>query len=606
MYSAPRSRAVLRGSMCYGLLFFCICFVFVEQTNAQSKIPCNQITGEMGYTVKSVEIAARWIPPDVRTRVEELVGLGRLFDPPNLTAAMELLREELVASENMFSIRLAGSTSVLYLDAEVCDISDSTHTNQARVTIRAHYLRIDLYNIGRNFLPVPRTGRPAFFRRVPKFLLLTSPVIGITTDRQYGAAVMLQTSTDLLQIPEVKTKDKHSPLRLNADLDLRKSLEHPFYSAAFNLNLVKPVYTDTTVGWSVDLRYAKHDLPLGKNRYRRELLRFTAAIQGSSNVPVFRRFSFGIGGRYLENNVSFYLGDQFDNPERALEVCALTDGRIGQGLTRIGLWFDAGSPNEIDTSPKVSSYQRFSGRIGYGFVLGKGHTNFDMETSLGAGFSWGSPPVYHRYFAGNATGNFLHVPFTSRQAIATPEGPVVRSLGERESGPTTSMGGNLGGTSFINLNMSVAVPIARWSRPLIPDVVISEEPRRLTLRSALKGQASTARNVILDDLILNRGFPEDEKTEEVAEKIVNKDIRPALNYLADRANIYSVKPLMFFDIARINDRELPGKTWLAIGAGLQLMIVVAKLDIGYMHTLSPSADKGKGNLVIRFTVQNFY
>jgi hypothetical protein len=107
------------------------------------------------------------------------------------------------------------------------------------------------------------------------------------------------------------------------------------------------------------------------------------------------------------------------------------------------------------------------------------------------------------------------------------------------------------------------------------------------------------------DLVDNRGFSE-EKAEAEAERIIEKDIRPAINYLADRANVYSIKPALFFDIAQMHKRVIGDKTWAAAGAGLQVNIVNARLDIGYIHTLFPKADASKGNLVLRFIVQDLF
>lgn len=560
----------------------------------------------MGYTVKSVEIRGRWVPADLRAKLEAMVGIGRLFEPANLNLAMKFLREEIVSSENLFAIRLVGSTSVLYIESEVCDVSDSAHPKQAQITISPYYLRIDLFNLGRNLLPIPRTARPSFFREVPSFLLASAPVVGFTNDREYGPAIFLLTSTDLLQVSEIKTSNKARPIRLNADVEIRKSLNNPFHSVGMSLNLAKPVYADTTIGWSLGIGYANQQLPLGKDRYDRQLFRAYGSLQASSNISLLRRYSFGGAARFLKNQYNVYPSQKFDYPENGFEVFALSDGRISKGFSRIGIWFDAANPKDADSIPDVSSYQRLSGRFGYAFVIGNGHQTVDVETSIGAGYSWGSPPPYHRYFAGNAATNFLHVPFTSRQVMAGGDGPVVRSLGEREAGPVNNLGATTGGTAYWNFNLSFALPIRAWARPLIPDIVISEEPRRITLRSALKGTASMAKTFILNDLIDNHGFPDNEETEEVAERMVGQDIRPTLNYFADRANLFSIKPIILFDVARIDDREFADETWVSAGIGIQLTLVVAKLDIGYMRTLAPSADEGKGNLILRFTVQNFY
>ena len=212
--------------------------------------------------------------------------------------------------------------------------------------------------------------------------------------------------------------------------------------------------------------------------------------------------------------------------------------------------------------------------------------------------------MYSEYFAGNTASNFLYSPLQSI-SNTPPDGLVVRSLGEKEGGLPTAFNTVSGGTSYWGVNINFSIPIAKWSAPLIPDVVIQEEPRRLTIRGAIKGQVNTAKSFIANDLALNAGLSDDE-ADAAADRIVDKDIKPTINYLADRANIYSVKPVLFFDAGQITKRGFGDRMWLASGAGLQVNIVNAKLAIGYIQTLFPKVDNAKGNFLMSFSVQNFF
>lgn len=587
------------------LLILCL-FSLVTKVNAQPRVPCNEITADMDFTVKSVHIQGRWVSEAMQSRIEDLVGLGKVFDPSNLNPALENVRDELVNSELDFAIRLIGSTSVLYVDAEVCDVSDSINLRQAKVSIRAYYMRIDLYNTGRNILPVPRSPHASFFREVPSLLLAVSPTVYLMNDRRFGASIGVQTSTDLLTAMHIKKPGTSKPFRLNADLDLRKSLNHPFHTAGINLEAVNPVYSDTSVGWNAGVRYAHYQQPLAKGKYTRQFFRISAAIQGNTNIMFLRKYTVGAGARFLQNRYSLNSITVLKHPENGYEFFAVSDGKLLNGFSRIGIWFDAGVPKNTSFLTTFESYQRVATRLGYGFALGSGHHNFDIETSIGGGYTWGTPPAYNLFFAGNSSSNFLYEPLNSKQNVVIPEGPVIRSLGEREGSLIASNGQLTGGNAYWHVNMSMSFPVPEWAHPLIPDVVISEEPRRVTLRSALKGQASTAKNFILDDLIENHGYPDDEQTEGVADKIIDKDIRPTLNYLADRANLYSIKPLLLFDLAGLDGRSVKHQTFFAAGIGLQVTVVVARLDFAYMHTLAPSSASGRGNMFVRFTLQNFY
>jgi hypothetical protein len=86
-----------------------------------------------------------------------------------------------------------------------------------------------------------------------------------------------------------------------------------------------------------------------------------------------------------------------------------------------------------------------------------------------------------------------------------------------------------------------------------------------------------------------------------------KDINAILSFIADQANIYAVKPLFMFDAARINAPGIPdNRTRLALGAGLQLTIVSARFEAGYMRTVRSLPGDDKGNFVLRLFFQNFF
>jgi hypothetical protein len=86
-----------------------------------------------------------------------------------------------------------------------------------------------------------------------------------------------------------------------------------------------------------------------------------------------------------------------------------------------------------------------------------------------------------------------------------------------------------------------------------------------------------------------------------------RGITPITDFVADQANLYSIKPLILFDAARIKAGEsLNNRTRYALGGGLQLTIVIAKFEIGYMHTLNRSSGDSSGNVVARLVFQNLF
>ena len=600
---------IFKNSRSIALLFVCN-LILISNVFCQ-KVACNTITADMNFTVSPVKIIGRWVPKELQAKVEQLIGVNQAFDPSKVGLAQEMVRSEIIESEGKFAIRLLGSTSVLFVTSDVCPVSDSLGLKEVQVVIHPYYLRIDLYNIGNNILPIPRTAKPTFYKQVPSLLLATAPYFGLMNDRRFGTSAFIKTTTDLLHIPGNGTSSGSSKsplgylgakkLRLDFDLDFRKSFNNSFYNSSGLLQLIHPVYADSTIGWSLGIIYAKNLLPLNINDYNRESTKMFAAIHGNGKKSFLSKYRVSAGVEFSQNNYT-PLNNKIQNAETGYEFSALIDGRVAKGLSRMGIWFNAGIPkNNINLKP----YQRIAGKYGYAVSIGRGHNNVDVAATLGFGYTWATPPTYSEYFADNTASDFLYVPLNSFSNMPFPEGPVIRSLGQREGGFSSAFNSVSGGTSYWGLNLNFSIPISKWSSPLIPDIVILDEPRRITIRSAVKSSVKDAINSIADDLENNGGLSFDEAGT-AAEHIVDKDIKPTIDYLADRANIYSIKPEFFFDLGQIYKQGVGDKIWAASGAGLQLNIVNAKLEIGYVQTLFPKSDISKGNFLMRFSVQNFY
>jgi hypothetical protein len=94
--------------------------------------------------------------------------------------------------------------------------------------------------------------------------------------------------------------------------------------------------------------------------------------------------------------------------------------------------------------------------------------------------------------------------------------------------------------------------------------------------------------------------------EKEADKILD-EIRPATHFIIDYANLYSIKPLLLFDAAGMTrSGGNSGETWLAAGGGVQVTVVIAKLEFGYMHTLNGQTFGKRGNVFGRLVFQNLF
>lgn len=127
----------------------------------------------------------------------------------------------------------------------------------------------------------------------------------------------------------------------------------------------------------------------------------------------------------------------------------------------------------------------------------------------------------------------------------------------------------------------------------------------LVKQIAVIGMNSSIRAINKD--LIGRGYPNNKEIKAMAKQIFDREITPAINYLIDRANLYSIKPmLMLDDVAQIPGDEVGSKIWAGVGGGVQINIVKAKFETGYMQTLAPSTDSSIGNFFLRFVFKDFF
>jgi len=159
----------------------------------------------------------------------------------------------------------------------------------------------------------------------------------------------------------------------------------------------------------------------------------------------------------------------------------------------------------------------------------------------------------------------------------------------------TGGGGARGGNGFWHVNLNLTIPIRRFSFPLIP----ADPDVRGMLRNGIN---VSGRNFLISSLKQQGLCREDAVAE--ADRTLN-EIRPATEFIIDEANFYSVKPLLMFDVGGLSGAGQDA-TWTAAGGGVQLTIVTARFELGYMHTLSGPAFGDRGNLIVRLVFQNLF
>jgi hypothetical protein len=289
----------------------------------------------------------------------------------------------------------------------------------------------------------------------------------------------------------------------------------------------------------------------------------------------------------------------------------------------------------------------------------KNESTVGFEVLAGMGHTWGDVPGYGRFFAGSPPGQFLYDELSNATTIRFPFGPIIRSLGQNRGGAGNVSGVTRGGTSYWHANVNVSIPIAAWSQPLIPhdewvgvgkraddDKEFSEAADRVPvgapicvdLKSTVKtlvrvtGQtlmiSQQARDLLSDaqkkDLRLankpNRTPEEDARLaaataafeknkQDVTGSIgdmFNKEILPITDFIADHANIIAVKPLLLFDVAHLGPSSTVDETRYGLGGGLQIDIVMARFELGYVSTLNRAPGDPRGNFFGRLVLRRLF
>lgn len=287
----------------------------------------------------------------------------------------------------------------------------------------------------------------------------------------------------------------------------------------------------------------------------------------------------------------------------------------------------------------------------------KNEATLGVEILAGLGHSWGDVPEYARFYGGAAAGQFLYDELSAQSLTAFPSGPLLRSLGQNQAGVVVGPSGLVrGGTSFQHANVNISFPIPAWSRPLIPHEWVTTsklrtddeefkghvpegEPICRDLKSTVKTLVSVsgvnllvnqqARDLLTDeqktDLRLrseeNRTAAEQarldvaetalakakDKVRPEVEDLFAREILPVTNFIADHANLVAVKPLLMVDVGHLSlSGGLDNRTRYAAGGGLQIDIVLARFELGYVASFNRAPGDARGNLVGRVILRRFF
>jgi carboxypeptidase family protein len=281
----------------------------------------------------------------------------------------------------------------------------------------------------------------------------------------------------------------------------------------------------------------------------------------------------------------------------------------------------------------------------------KNEAAIGLEAIAGAGRVRGDAPEYARFYGGNWSAKFLYDELGSEGLATMPNGPLLRSVGAKQAGIITPAG-QRGGTSYWHVNVNVSIPIPRLSQPLIPPELVGRSLKRPNefkekvdpgdfvcrdLKYVLKKKVDEGKKILIrqqasasltpEERNALAGIPPPTTPEEIANQkraqqkyaaakekfapavnsLWSNDIAPVANYIADRADIYSIKPLLMFDAAYVNGPDnINHQPRYSAGGGIQLNVVIARFEAGYLHTLHRASGDNRGNFIMRLIFRNLF
>jgi hypothetical protein len=443
--------------------------------------------------------------------------------------------------------------------------------------------------------------------------------LDVTYDRRAGPATSLDLSTDLLKLkPLVAGETITNPdTRLDLKFTGEKSLSEQFYQTKTDFKLSKERPGKFVEQMELGGTFRADDQPLDVLRHVNNGLRLGGQIKLRPRMGLLNTvFLAGSYRRSTEKVLEESGRQMIGERENAGSFRGLVDGRAWDGFARAGLWFES-----AEATRSSVSYRRLAGLVGFQKEFGGGTQTLGVEAVVGGGTSWGEAPLYSRYFGGNNAASFLYDSPDAPTMTAFPVGPLLRSYGKTQTAARSATGAVVGGKSYWHANLNVAFPVPGWSRPLIPNELVDGG---IPLNKKLEQVSiNTARNTIADNLLdgiveeLMKDDPtltqSDAETRALplavaeADKLIEKEIGPIVRYISRRANFFAVKPLVMLDAAQLGGPDgQRRRVRFAAGGGVQLVVVIARAEFGYMKSLPSVTGEPKGNFVFRLAFQNFF
>ncbi|NVN93082.1 MAG: hypothetical protein HXX11_21145 [Desulfuromonadales bacterium] len=557
--------------------------------------------------VGSVAVEGRWKGP-----VELPIVAGDVLTPSKIFDSMEALEKIITNNSiNGYGLRSKGEIGVLYIEVDYDSSHSSSQSDAPEKTVnvrfRPHYVQFSLLSIGDNVLPIPRSALPTFYKNVPKPLLALNPTMGVFYDRSFGLTIAGSFEADLLNLSDpghlstTSDENRHVTVQTHG----MKSLQDRYYRIDSGVNYVKRQVGSTLQEFSVRADYVGVNEPLGNDKHVRNA--GFGAVGATFKLAPHAYLSLDTGYRRTDDGMDSTTSERSIRTSSNEQINRLLIDAVPPDITgflRAAVWEDNGW-----LTGSGRSHQKLAVRLGYAKEIPlRLNETIGLELLVGGGKIWGEAPDHALFFAGNLPGQFLYDSRASVALMSMPSGPLIRSFGQGEAGFRTNKGSIRGGDAFWHVNVNISYPMRCCSRALIPNELTDLEDeygKPSSLKQLLNRQIDVTGLSMLAATLRKEGMSTEEADKKAGE--ILDEVKPATHFIIDYANLYSIKPLLMFDAGGMTSRgHGSGETWLAAGGGVQLTVVIAKFELGYMQTLSGPTFGSRGNGFARLVFQNLF
>jgi hypothetical protein len=591
---APAQSAVAIDVACPSGQAACSQLAIVDTTQPLRPLPA------AGLKVRYVRVEGRWAD-----RVKLPLAPGDELTAEKVSQAMEALAAAINASSaKSYGFASKGEIAVLRIDVTY-DQSEGAEPSTVGVIFHPLYLHFSLAKVGDSVIPIPRSNLPTFYENVPEPLLALRPAFGVISDRAFGTAITGSINTDVLKLPSVVagTPPTDSARSLDLHAEGALSFDESLYRANVGIRFSDGTAYSLLRDWHARFDYDAVREPLGNGVHtdRSSLV----GIGGTLKLAPTTRLSLDATYGWTRDTQSAEGATPAVDTTGHTEINRVMLDALPPpiyGFFRAALWQD-----NTWLSGNDDRYQRLVGRVGYVKDIPiRDNVAVGLEVIAGAGWLWGTAPNYATFFAGNAVGQFMYDAVSAPTLQLMPIGPILRSMGQGQGGVGTVAGAVLGGERFSHFNLTLALPIPAWSSPLIPNESLDiQKPdgTPFTLKDMIERQVDVSGPSLLSATLQRQGMTKPEADRE--SEAVLGEIRPAVHYVVRDANLYAVKPTLMFDAAHLSGNG-GTSNWVAAGVGIQVIVVTAKLEVGYMRTLSGPTFGDRDNLFVRLIFQNLF